>query len=223
MFCPKCDHVLSDDAEFCINCGEIFNQKLLLKMADFNKCPKCGAKLPEDSEFCIRCGELFNFKLIDDKILKKEEIIALYMGNTRLMKVKSFLFQYVYYFCKKMYFAGFLSFFLVVLTLFNLEAVAYFMGESISNGMAFSIYYIYVVFVTIFSIVVLVVMSIKSKHILFENALDYTLFTLSINSEKNYNDVKEMIIKDIKKKTKKGILLALIALLLNVLIVLFFF
>ena len=215
MYCPKCNQVIKDKSEFCIYCGEIFNPELLRKKK-INKCPKCGARLPEDSEFCIRCGEIFDLKMVDDKILKKEEIIELYMGNTNLMMIKSFLFSYLFFFYKKTYFAGFFSYFFITLLIINMSILE--ASVSVDNDY----YRVFIGLTKLTSIIyflVIVVMAKESKRILFNYGLKYALFTLSVNNEENYNDLKEKIKIDLNKKKKKGIIIGLVALIFHILLI----
>ena len=183
-----------------------------------NKCPKCGARLPEDSEFCIRCGEIFDLKMVDDKILKKEEIIELYMGNTRIMKIKAFLFNYLYFFYKRAYFAGFLSFFLITLIIMNFNILSYTTSYTTIENVSYSIFYYFIFILTFICFIGLTILNIFVKKIIFENGLKYTLFTLSINSDKNYNDVKDNIIKDINSKKINGIIICVLTLAFHLLL-----
>ncbi|WP_407381258.1 M48 family metallopeptidase [Methanobrevibacter sp.] len=52
--CPKCGSDVADDAIFCTNCGEKFDEHLF--------CPNCGVNIKEGDAFCTSCG----FKLTDE-------------------------------------------------------------------------------------------------------------------------------------------------------------
>ena len=50
MRCPTCNRDNSDDAKFCVGCGNQF---------DTARCAKCGAENPFDARFCKQCGARF--------------------------------------------------------------------------------------------------------------------------------------------------------------------
>ncbi len=50
IVCPNCGATVSDNAKFCINCGN----KLEIQKQTF--CIQCGCQLPVDAKFCMNCG-----------------------------------------------------------------------------------------------------------------------------------------------------------------------
>jgi len=52
LHCPKCNALVSADAQFCPQCGT-----KLERPAAPTVCPKCGAQLPAGAQFCPACGE----------------------------------------------------------------------------------------------------------------------------------------------------------------------
>ena len=85
LICENCGEQVSDDAEFCPNCGSEFeedskNNKEDRKLKneaseDFSyKCSNCGEQVSDDAEFCPNCGEKFedieDEKTNEDFILK---------------------------------------------------------------------------------------------------------------------------------------------------------
>lgn len=60
MYCPKCGHIVADNAEFCSNCGNRIGKKSASQSQIQNMysyCPKCGQKLPANASFCPKCGK----------------------------------------------------------------------------------------------------------------------------------------------------------------------
>ena len=49
--CPHCGKEISDQAEFCMYCGNS------LKQETNQICPNCGAVLKKDDSFCFQCGK----------------------------------------------------------------------------------------------------------------------------------------------------------------------
>ena len=49
--CPHCGKEVSDQAEFCMYCGNS------LKQEANQICPNCGAVLKKDDSFCFQCGK----------------------------------------------------------------------------------------------------------------------------------------------------------------------
>ena len=68
MFCSKCGNVLSDEAQFCANCGTAINRISEIKntsncstriqsfTGEIKKCPSCGSVLPSGVLRCPECG-----------------------------------------------------------------------------------------------------------------------------------------------------------------------
>ena len=52
MKCPYCKAEISDDSQFCGNCGK--------KLPQEKKCVKCGKSLDVNCDFCPYCGAMQN-------------------------------------------------------------------------------------------------------------------------------------------------------------------
>lgn len=70
MKCPNCGHNMSDDSDFCMNCGnkvQRFAAEPIKILKDSFRCRKCGKELQTGSVFCPNCGA--NQKKLNGKIV----------------------------------------------------------------------------------------------------------------------------------------------------------
>lgn len=59
--CPKCRHVNTDDAHYCIKCGcALSDSSDPVRSETPVHCNACGAPLPKGSKFCPKCGDRYH-------------------------------------------------------------------------------------------------------------------------------------------------------------------
>ena len=55
-YCKNCGTALSEDTNFCPDCGFKVEKPTLKKDENMNFCPNCGEKLEDSEYFCQHCG-----------------------------------------------------------------------------------------------------------------------------------------------------------------------